>query len=118
MNGLKREGITYRGILYAGLMITKDGPKVLEYNVRFGDPETQVVLPLIKSDIVDVFLACIEGKLNEIELEIHNKSAICVVMAAKGYPGAYEKGNEIKGLDNFKAAKMSWFSRRHKDRRK
>ncbi|HPI02905.1 MAG TPA: phosphoribosylamine--glycine ligase [Candidatus Goldiibacteriota bacterium] len=101
VNGLKREGITYRGILYAGLMITKDGPKVLEYNVRFGDPETQVVLPLIKSDIVDVFLACIEGKLNEIELEIHNKSAICVVMAAKGYPGAYEKGREIKGLDSF-----------------
>jgi len=101
VNGLKREGITYKGILYAGLMITKDGPKVLEYNVRFGDPETQVVLPLVKSDIVDVFLACVEGKLNEIELEIHNEAAICVVMAAKGYPGTYEKGKEITGLNSF-----------------
>jgi phosphoribosylamine--glycine ligase len=101
INGLKREGITYKGILYAGIMMTKDGPKVLEYNVRFGDPETQAVLPLLKTDIIDIFLACIEGRLKDIKMETHDGAAISVVMAAKGYPGSYEKGKEIKGLDSF-----------------
>ena len=102
VKGLKREGITYKGILYAGLMMTKEGAKVLEYNVRFGDPETQAVVPLLKTDIVDIFMACVDGRLKDINIEFEDKSAICVVLASKGYPGSYEKGKEIKGLDSFK----------------
>ena len=101
VEGLKADGIVYKGILYAGIMITKEGPKVLEYNVRFGDPETQSILPLIKSDIVDLFLASVEGTLDKYKLELENKFAVCIVLASKGYPGDYEKGKIINGLDAF-----------------
>ena len=83
-------------------MLTADGPKVLEYNARFGDPEAQVVLPRMKNDIIDVFEACIDGTLDKIELEFEDNAAVCVVLASDGYPVSYEKGFEIKGLDNFK----------------
>jgi phosphoribosylamine--glycine ligase len=99
LRGLKAEGIEYKGIMYAGLMITDGGPKVIEYNARFGDPETQVVLPLLKTDIIDLMLACIEGKLNKIEIENKNAFSCCVIAASGGYPGDYKKGEEIKGLD-------------------
>ncbi|MFW6210578.1 MAG: phosphoribosylamine--glycine ligase, partial [bacterium] len=101
LSGLKREGIVYRGILYAGIIVTKDGPKVLEYNVRFGDPETQAVLPLLKSDIVELFLACADGTLHDKKIEVCEGAAICVVQAAPGYPGEYKKGAEITGIDAF-----------------
>ncbi|MEM8714739.1 MAG: phosphoribosylamine--glycine ligase [Cyanobacteria bacterium P01_A01_bin.3] len=97
---LRDRGITYKGVLYAGLMIAPDGqPSVVEFNCRFGDPETQVVLPLLKSDLAAVMLACAEGKLHEIDLEWHDGYAACVVMASGGYPGAYEKGKPIGGLE-------------------
>jgi phosphoribosylamine---glycine ligase len=102
IRALKREGITYKGILYAGLMLTKQGPMVLEYNVRFGDPETQAVLPLLKTDIISLFLTCIDGGLGKMKLEIEKGACINVVLASKGYPGNYEKGKEIKGLEYFK----------------
>ncbi len=102
---LKSEGITYKGILYAGIMMTKNGPKVLEYNVRFGDPETQAVLPLLRTDLVELCLACAKGTLSFMKLEIDEKAAITVVLASKGYPGNYENGFEIKGLDAFDGMK-------------
>ena len=98
---MKAEGRTFKGIIFFGLMITEDGPKVLEYNARFGDPEAQVVLPRMKNDIVDVFEACIDGTLDKIELEFEDNAAVCVVLASDGYPVSYEKGFEIKGLENF-----------------
>lgn len=101
LNGLINEGIEYKGILYAGLMIKDNEPKVVEYNVRLGDPETQVVLPRMKNDIVDVFNACIDGDLDEVTLEWTDDSAIGVVVAAGGYPASYKKGNEISGLISF-----------------
>ncbi len=102
VRALKKEGIVYKGVLYAGLMISKDGPKVLEYNARFGDPETQAIMPLIKSDIVELFLACAGGRLGKMKLELEPGACINVVLASKGYPGSYEKGKEIKGLEFFK----------------
>lgn len=99
IQGMALEGRPYRGILYAGLMITADGPKVLEFNSRFGDPETQVVLPLMKADLVEVIKAVCSGKLSKIKCEHFQRSAVCVVMASGGYPGSYEKGKEILGLD-------------------
>lgn len=101
---LKKMGITYKGVLYAGLMIGKDGPKVIEYNCRFGDPETQVVLPRLKTDFVNVCMAVAQGKLSHLKIEWDERPAACVVMASKGYPGNYPKGIEIKGLE--KAAKV------------
>jgi phosphoribosylamine--glycine ligase len=101
VSALRSEGIIYKGILYAGIMMTKDGPKVLEYNVRFGDPETQAVLPLLKTDLLELCLASAEGRLKDIKMEIENKASITVVLASKGYPGDYEKGREIAGLDAF-----------------
>ena len=95
------EGREFKGIIFFGLMLTEDGPKVLEYNARFGDPEAQVVLPRMKNDIVDVFEACIDGTLDKIELEFEDNAAVCVVLASDGYPVSYEKGFEIKGLENF-----------------
>jgi len=92
------EEIDYHGVLYIGLIITADGPKVLEYNVRFGDPETQVVVPRIKNDIVPIMLACIDGTLDQHRLEIDERAAVCVVLASHGYPGKYEKGKVIDGL--------------------
>ena len=102
VDAMKAEGREFKGIIFFGLMLTEDGPKVLEYNARFGDPETQVVLPRMKNDIVDVFEACIDGTLDKIELQFEDNAAVCVVLASDGYPVSYEKGFEIKGLDNFK----------------
>ena len=95
---LKRRGISYKGVLYAGLMMTKAGPKVLEFNARFGDPETQVILPRIEGDLIPALEACIDGTLRPELVKYKNESCVCVVMAAGGYPGAYQKGKEIKGL--------------------
>ena len=102
MAAMKAEGRDFVGILFVGLMLTADGPKVLEYNARFGDPETQVVLPRMKTDIVDVFEACIDGKLDEINLEFEDNAAVCVVLASDGYPVKYDKGFVISGLETFK----------------
>ena len=99
VRGIKQEKFLFRGVLYAGLMITKDGPKVLEYNCRFGDPETQAVLPLIKNDMAELMLMTAEGNLKNLKLDVHKKSAVCVVIASGGYPGDYEKDKEIFGLD-------------------
>ncbi len=99
VQGMKQDGTPYRGIIYAGLMITTDGPKVVEYNVRFGDPETQVVLPRMKSDIVPVFLACCKGTLDQCEIAYHDGACVSVVMASGGYPASYPKGLPITGLD-------------------
>ncbi|MDY3301634.1 MAG: phosphoribosylamine--glycine ligase [Lachnospiraceae bacterium] len=101
VDAMKKEGREFKGVLYFGLMLTADGPKVVEYNTRFGDPETQVVLPRMKTDIIDVFEACIDGKLDEIKLEFENNAAVCVVLASEGYPVSYEKGFPIEGFDKF-----------------
>lgn len=101
VDAMKAEGREFKGIIFFGLMLTPDGPRVLEYNARFGDPETQVVLPRMKSDIVDVFEACIDGTLDQIELEFEDNAAVCVVLASDGYPLSYEKGFPIEGLDEF-----------------
>lgn len=103
LNGLNQEGIKYRGVLYAGIMLTENGPKVLEYNCRFGDPETQVVLPLLKSDLADILNAAVNGNINSFnKLNWKQGNAACVILASKGYPGKYAKGIEIKGLSNFR----------------
>lgn len=102
MDAMKAEGRAFKGVLFCGLMLTKDGPKVLEYNARFGDPETQVVLPRMKNDIIDVMEACIDGRLDEIELCFEDNAAVCVVLASDGYPEHYDKGFLIEGLDSFK----------------
>ena len=102
IEAMASEGRPFTGILFTGLMITEDGPKVLEYNARFGDPEAQVVLPRMKNDIIDVMEACIDGKLSDVELEFEDNAAVCVVLASDGYPEKYDKGFEIKGLDTFK----------------
>jgi len=99
VHAMNREGRTYRGMLYAGLMITKGGPKVLEFNVRFGDPEAQPVLMRLKSDLIDVFEAVIDGRLEEVDLEYDDRPACCVVMASGGYPGPSRMGVPIHGLD-------------------
>ena len=104
VDAMKKEGRTFKGIIFFGLMLTEDGPKVLEYNARFGDPETQVVLPRMKNDIMEVFEACIDGTLNQIELEFEDNAAVCVVLASDGYPVKYEKGFKIHGLEKFKDA--------------
>ncbi|MBR3644445.1 MAG: phosphoribosylamine--glycine ligase [Parasporobacterium sp.] len=101
VDAMRKEGRPFTGVIFFGLMLTDDGPKVLEYNARFGDPETQVVLPRMKNDILDVFEACIDGKLDEIELEFEDNAAVCVVLASEGYPVSYEKGFPIYGLENF-----------------
>jgi phosphoribosylamine--glycine ligase len=98
LEGMAKEGAPYKGILYAGLMITADGPKVIEFNCRFGDPETQVVLPRLKNDLTEVVTACIDGSLNNVNLEWEDQAAVCVVLAADGYPGKYKKGDSISGL--------------------
>ena len=102
VDAMKAEGREFKGIIFFGLMLTADGPKVLEYNARFGDPETQVVLPRMKNDLVDLFEACIDGTLDQIELEFEDNAAVCVVLASAGYPEHYEKGFEIRGLENFR----------------
>ena len=95
------EGREFKGVIFFGLMLTEKGPKVLEYNARFGDPEAQVVLPRMKNDIIEVAEACIDGTLDKIELEFEENAAVCVVLASEGYPVAYEKGFVIDGLENF-----------------
>ncbi len=100
IDGLRNEGTPFVGILFAGLMATADGIYVLEYNGRFGDPETEVVLPLLKTDLLDVFEACLDGRLNQIQLDWQAGTAATVVMASGGYPGSYDKGKPISGLEN------------------
>ncbi len=102
VDAMRAEGREFKGIIFFGLMLTENGPKVLEFNARFGDPETQVVLPRMKNDIVDVFEACIDGTLDKVELEFEDNAAVCVVLASDGYPEHYEKGLPIFGLDSFK----------------
>lgn len=97
--GLREEGITYRGILYAGLMMTKEGPKIIEYNCRFGDPEAQPLLMLLENDLVEVLLATCEGRLDKVALKWKPGASVCVVLSSKGYPGTYEKGFEITGIE-------------------
>jgi len=97
--GMAQRGTPYRGVLYAGLMMTDEGPKLIEYNVRFGDPECQVLMMLLKSEFLPALLACTQDSLDRISLDWHEGAALTVVMAAKGYPGAYDKGSQIKGLD-------------------
>lgn len=101
VDAMRAEGREFRGIIFYGLMLTKSGVKVLEYNARFGDPETQVVLPRMENDIIDVFEACIDGCLDKIDLKFEDNAAVCVVLASDGYPLKYEKGKKIKGLENF-----------------
>lgn len=101
MDAMKAEGRDFVGILFVGLMLTEDGPKVLEYNARFGDPEAQVVLPRMKNDIIDVMEACVDGKLDTIDLQFEDNAAVCVVLASDGYPVSYEKGFPISGLEKF-----------------
>ena len=97
--GLKKKNIRYRGVIYAGLMITKDGPKVIEFNARFGDPECQPIMMRLKSDLLPLLEACVDGKLDQVNADWHDEMAVCVVLAAHGYPGSYEKGKEISGLE-------------------
>jgi len=99
LEGIQKEGMDYKGIIFIGLMITKDGPKVLEYNVRFGDPETQVVLPRLETDLMEIFNHMTEEKLSDIDIKWNDKAVVCVVLASGGYPGDYEKGIEITGLE-------------------
>lgn len=100
VRGLRAEGIVYKGVLYAGLMLTAAGPRVLEFNVRFGDPEAQPLLYLLRSDLVAVMEAVLAGKLGEVKLDWHPGAAVCVVLAAAGYPGSYRKGDVIEGLED------------------
>ncbi len=102
MDAMKAEGRDFIGILFVGLMLTKEGPRVLEYNARFGDPEAQVVLPRMKNDIIDVMEACIDGTLNQVDLQFEDNAAVCVILASDGYPEKYEKGKAITGLEHFK----------------
>jgi len=104
ISGMKKDGVPYKGVLYVGVMVTKEGPKALEFNARFGDPETQAILPRMKSDLTEIMMAVVEGKLNKVKIDWDSRAAVCVVMASGGYPGSYEKGKEIKGLA--KASKL------------
>ena len=101
VDAMAAEGREFKGIIFFGLMLTPEGPKVLEYNARFGDPEAQVVLPRMKNDIIDVVEACIDGTLDEIDLQFEDNAAVCVVLASDGYPVRYDKGLEIRGLEQF-----------------
>ena len=101
VDAMAAEGRPFTGVIFFGLMLTEDGPKVLEYNARFGDPEAQVVLPRMKNDIIDVMEACVDGKLDTIDLQFEDNAAVCVVLASDGYPVAYEKGFPITGLEKF-----------------
>ena len=101
VDAMKAEGRPFKGVIFFGLMLTPKGPRVLEYNARFGDPEAQVVLPRMKNDIIDVFEACIDGTLDKIDLQFEDNACVCVVLASDGYPLSYEKGFEITGMDKF-----------------
>ena len=102
VDAMKAEGRPFKGVIFFGLMLTEEGPKVLEYNARFGDPEAQVVLPRMKNDIIEVVEACIDGTLDQVDLQFEDNAAVCVVLASEGYPVSYEKGYPISGLDEFK----------------
>lgn len=104
VDAMAKEGREFKGIIFFGLMLTEKGPRVLEYNARFGDPEAQVVLPRMKNDIIDVVEACIDGTLDQIDLQFEDNAAVCVVLASQGYPVKYEKGLKISGLEKFKDA--------------
>ena len=104
VDAMRAEGREFKGIIFFGLMLTAEGPKVLEYNARFGDPVTQVVLPRMKNDLFEVFEACIDGTLDQVELEFEDNAAVCVMLASDGYPEHYEKGYPISGLEKFKDA--------------
>ena len=108
VDAMKAEGRPFKGVIFFGLMLTPEGPKVLEYNARFGDPEAQVVLPRMENDIIDVFEACIDGTLDKIDLKFTDNACVCVVLASDGYPLEYKKGFEITGMENFKG-KDSYF---------
>ncbi|MFA4905070.1 MAG: phosphoribosylamine--glycine ligase [Candidatus Margulisiibacteriota bacterium] len=99
IKGMEAESIPYKGVLYVGIMVTKNGPKVLEYNARFGDPETQCILPRLKTDLVEILFSIVDSRLSTISIEWDPRPAVCVVMASGGYPGSYKKGIEIKGLN-------------------
>ncbi|OQX87327.1 MAG: phosphoribosylamine--glycine ligase [Candidatus Omnitrophica bacterium 4484_70.2] len=105
IKGLKREGKVYKGMLYAGLMIKDNNPYVLEFNVRFGDPETQVILPKLKNDLVEVMLTTVENRLSQVSLQWDERFCLCVVLASRGYPGKYERGKEIRGLEKIEEMK-------------
>ncbi|MBE5897878.1 MAG: phosphoribosylamine--glycine ligase [Lachnospiraceae bacterium] len=101
VDAMAAEGREFKGVIFFGLMLTEDGPMVLEYNARFGDPEAQVVLPRLENDIIDVMEACVDGTLDQIDLKFEDRATVCVVLASDGYPVAYEKGKKITGLENF-----------------
>ena len=105
VDAMAAEGRPFVGIIFFGLMLTADGPRVLEYNARFGDPEAQVVLPRMKTDMIEIMEACIDGKLADYELEFDDNAAVCVVLASDGYPVSYQKGYEIRGLERFQGRK-------------
>ncbi|MEE0203002.1 MAG: phosphoribosylamine--glycine ligase [Muricomes sp.] len=102
VDAMAAEGRAFKGVIFFGLMLTEDGPKVLEYNARFGDPEAQVVLPRMKNDLIEVVEACIDGTLDQIDLQFEDNAAVCVVLASDGYPVQYDKGFEVTGLEEFK----------------
>lgn len=102
VDAMRAEGRPFKGVIFFGLMLTEEGPKVLEYNARFGDPEAQVVLPRMKNDIIEVVEACIDGTLDQVDLQFEDNAAVCVVLASDGYPVKYEKGFPIEGLEEFK----------------
>jgi len=104
VRGLQADGLVFKGLLYPGLMLTRDGIKVLEFNCRFGDPETQAFMPLLKTDLVEAMEAVIDGRLAGCALEWREEAAVCVVMASGGYPGEYAKGREIQGIDAAESA--------------
>ncbi|MCR5097648.1 MAG: phosphoribosylamine--glycine ligase [Lachnospiraceae bacterium] len=101
VDAMKSEGRPFKGVIFFGLMLTEDGPRVLEYNARFGDPEAQVVLPRMKNDIIEVMEACVDGRLSDLKLEFEDNAAVCVVLASDGYPVSYEKGYPITGFEKF-----------------
>ena len=102
VDAMAAEGRPFVGIIFFGLMLTEDGPKVLEYNARFGDPEAQVVLPRMKNDIIEVVEACVNGTLDRVDLQFEDNAAVCVILASEGYPVAYQKGVPMTGFENFK----------------
>jgi len=99
LEAMEKEGAPFRGVLYAGLMLTEKGPKVLEFNCRFGDPETQSVLPRLNTDLVDIIIKVLEGRLSEVDIQWKEEKAVCVVLASGGYPATFERGKEISGID-------------------
>ena len=108
VRGMAAEGMPYKGVLYAGLMLTPQGPMVLEFNCRFGDPETQAVLPLLKTDLADIANACIDGRLHALNIEWHAGACACIVLASGGYPGSFKRGLPIHGLSDLPDGVMSF----------